>query len=236
MVRLNENWLTEGLIDFEYKKYIILSYISHVQNQFSDKKLYPVLSDVHKHYRNLYLYRMSKNKIKNMFPKEVSGIDTKQFSLLFNDRIEDSELINELDEIVGYGLQVLNGKLIIGNELLKDIIGQINIEPIGISPINKSEGYLLLFFDYSKEVNIYQYAMSPLKGLMDNEIAVRTCFVASESISLVNSLERIKKELLKRKGDLPSPATYAVMSKVHIPYAETFLPVVKKLLVEKLAA
>ena len=42
MKDLDENWLTHGLIDIEYKKYIMMSYIQHVQDRFSDKKLYPV--------------------------------------------------------------------------------------------------------------------------------------------------------------------------------------------------
>jgi hypothetical protein len=236
MVRLNENWLTEGLIDFEYKKYIFLSYLSHVQNQFSDKKLYPVLSDMHNHYHNLSAYRMGKEKIKKMFPREVAGIDPKRYAFVFKEQIRDADLVRELDDIVGYSLQLLNGKLAIGNELLNDILNHITIEPIGISPINKQEGYLLLYFDYAREVNIYRFTISPLKGFQDTNAAVRTSFLARENISIANSLECIKKGLLKANSALPNPATFAAMSKTHIPYQETFLPLAKKLLIEKCAA
>lgn len=33
MKTLNHNWLTEGLIDFEYKKYILLSYLQEVNTK-----------------------------------------------------------------------------------------------------------------------------------------------------------------------------------------------------------
>lgn len=236
MVKLNENWLTEGLIDFEYKKYIVLSYLSYVQDQLSDKKLYPVLSEVHNHYKNLSAYRMGKEKIKELFPKEVTGMDTKRYAFVFKEQIQDDGVLRELDDIVGYSLQLLNGKLSIGKELLNEIINHIVIEPVGVSPINKSEGYLLLYFDYAQEVNIYRFTISPLKGLKDSDAAVRTSFVTRERISIANSLECIKKGLLKTNSALPNPATFAVMSKVHIPYQETFLPVAKKLLVERFAA
>lgn len=236
MVRLDENWLTEGLIDFEYKKYIVLSYLSHVENQFSDKKLYPVLSDMLNHYHHLSAYRMGKEKIKKMFPREIAGIDLKNYAFVFKEQIQDAGEIIELDDIVDYSLQLLNGKLTIGNELLNDILDHVSIEPIGISPINKQEGYLLLYFDFAKEVNIYRFAISPLKGLQDSDAAVRTNFVTRERISIANSLECIKKHLLKANRALPNPATFAVMSKAHIPFRETFLPVAKKLLIEKCAA
>ncbi len=40
MSTLPKNWLTEGLIDFEYKKYILLSYTQQVKGSFKERKLY----------------------------------------------------------------------------------------------------------------------------------------------------------------------------------------------------
>ena len=37
MKKLEKDWLTRGLIDFEYKKYILLSYLQGVQSYFDDK-------------------------------------------------------------------------------------------------------------------------------------------------------------------------------------------------------
>jgi hypothetical protein len=236
MVRLNENWLTEGLIDFEYKKFIFLSYLSHVQDQFSDKKLYPVLSELHIHHQNLTAYRMGKEKIRKKFPRDVTGIDLERLALVFEEQLQDALEINELDAIVDYSLQLLNGKLTIGNELLNNILEHLSIEPIGISPINKQEGYLLLYFDFAQEVNIYRFTISPLKGIQDRNAAIRTSFVTREKISIANSLQGIKMGLVKANRALPNPATFAVMSKLRIPHQETFLPVAKKLLVERFAA
>jgi hypothetical protein len=41
MEKLKENWLTEGLIDFEYKKYVLLAYLKSVKESFSRVELYP---------------------------------------------------------------------------------------------------------------------------------------------------------------------------------------------------
>lgn len=41
MKTLSENWLTDGWIDFEYKKYILLACLQHVGGQFKEVKLDP---------------------------------------------------------------------------------------------------------------------------------------------------------------------------------------------------
>ena len=53
MKKLEKDWLTSGLIDFEYKKYILLAYLQEVKGNFDSNKLYPHLSDLIFHYQNL---------------------------------------------------------------------------------------------------------------------------------------------------------------------------------------
>jgi hypothetical protein len=69
MEKLKENWLTEGLVDFEYKRYILLSYLKHVRESFSKTELYPFLSDLVAHYSNLKTLRENKSLMSESFPK-----------------------------------------------------------------------------------------------------------------------------------------------------------------------
>jgi len=41
MKKLPTNWLTDGLINFEYKKYLLLAYLKSVEEEFESKRLYP---------------------------------------------------------------------------------------------------------------------------------------------------------------------------------------------------
>jgi hypothetical protein len=52
MDKLKDNWLTDGLIDFEYKKYQLLAYFKNVKESFQRVELYPFLGDMIFHYRN----------------------------------------------------------------------------------------------------------------------------------------------------------------------------------------
>ena len=53
MERLKHDWLTEGLMDFEYKKYILLAYLKDIREKFNKSQLYPFLSELIFHYNNL---------------------------------------------------------------------------------------------------------------------------------------------------------------------------------------
>lgn len=232
---LDKNWLTNGLIDFEYKKYVFLSYLAYVKEQFSDKKLYPVLSDIHEHHRQLIKYKEMKNQFGKNFPRKMYGIDLNSRRFLYENLFDESEMINEIDDIVDFSLPFLNEQVAIGLELLEYIMDQINIEPIGISPVNKNEGYLIFLYHHSKEVRIYKYEMSPVLGLTQNE-QIRTYFLESTRISIANPPEQIKKDLLKKYKGLPNPATFSVSTKMEIPYEEAFYPIGKAILGRTLVA
>ena len=53
MGTLSENWLTEDIMDFEYKKYIVLGYLQNVETHFNEQKLYPDFAELIAHYKNL---------------------------------------------------------------------------------------------------------------------------------------------------------------------------------------
>jgi hypothetical protein len=236
MERLGADWLTNGLIDFEYKKYLLLSYMMHVQKEYSDKKLFPVLKDIQDCYDDLYNYKTLKKKIKNDFPKEVSSIDYSRFSLNYVEKVQDSEYLTEIDAIVDFAITKLDEKVTEGQEILDYIKEHIEVEPIGISPLKTDTGYIFLYYHNSSEVDIYTYRLSPVKGLKQHDDEIKTFFLSKSRISFVNSLENIKVSLLKTNRELANPAAFSVLAKVDIPYRETFLPVAKKLLINQLAA
>ena len=72
MEKLEVNWLTEGIIDFEYKKYLLLAYFKTVKESFTRIELYPYLADLVFHYRNLQLIKDNQQLLCESFPKEIS--------------------------------------------------------------------------------------------------------------------------------------------------------------------
>src|SRR5437773_575957 len=97
---LNKNWITEDHIDFEYKKYILLAYLQHVSDNFTENRLYPYLSDLVEHYRNLKSLKDNKDYLYNLFPGRVKSADMEQFKLIYEKMIQDDALMQEIESIL----------------------------------------------------------------------------------------------------------------------------------------
>ena len=65
MNKLSPNWITEKHIDFEYKKYLLLAYLTEVNNHFEKNILYPCFSDVIEHYKNVTSLKQHKKFIED---------------------------------------------------------------------------------------------------------------------------------------------------------------------------
>ena len=102
MKKLSKEWITEGRIDFEYKKYILLAYLQHVSRNFNESRLYPFLSDLIEHYRNLKTLKESKTRAKNELPGSISRIDLENFRLEYEKIYTDDEYLEEIEKIVAH--------------------------------------------------------------------------------------------------------------------------------------
>src|SRR6185295_20370722 len=102
MKQLSETWFAEGYIDFELKKYVLLAYLQEVNKYFGQNKLYPQLADVVFHYSNLVAFRENKKFLQEHFPKKMTGVQLEKLQLLYEQLIEDDELMQELEDIIHF--------------------------------------------------------------------------------------------------------------------------------------
>ena len=102
MKQLSETWFAEGYIDFELKKYTLLAYLQEISKYFHENRLYPQLSDLIFHYNNIIAFRENKKYLQEQFPKKLTGIQIEKLQLLYEQMIQDSELMQELEDIINY--------------------------------------------------------------------------------------------------------------------------------------
>ena len=96
MKSLSETWFADGYIDFELKKYTLLAYLQEVNKYFGEQKLYPQLADVIFHYNNLVAFRENKKFLQEQFPKKLTGIQIQKLQVLYEQMMDDDELMQEL--------------------------------------------------------------------------------------------------------------------------------------------
>ena len=232
MTNLHEDWLTSGLLDFEYKKYLALAYTQGVKQKFAEKKLYPFMSDLVFHFNNLTTIKQNKQLIFENFPKELSRADFEQLKLNYRRIVEDDQLMSTLSDIVNFAIPRFKERMDEGAGLYEYIAERISIEPIGITPLYKDEGYLLLFVNNTRTIYVHQYKITVFTQANESYRAIRTELLEERPWSLVNTFEHIKRQLISRNQKLPNPAAYLALSRSHYPLQETLLPITKRLLVQ----
>ena len=135
METLNKNWLTEGWMDLEYKKYLLLAYLQETAARFDEKKLYPRLSELTEHLRSLKLLKEQKVAISKDFPKEITRLDLENFKVEYKNAFEDDDLIKEMDAIIEFAMPEIERNLGIGKEIYEEVEDKLEIFPIGILPL-----------------------------------------------------------------------------------------------------
>lgn len=236
MNTLKHDWLTEGLIDFEYKKYILLAYLKDIKQRFNQTELYPFMADLVFHYRNLIKVKESKELMYDSFPKSLSKADFTKLQLTYDQIVNDDEVMKQIEEILLFALPRVKETLEEGKELFEFVEENIDMEPVGLTPIYSDEGYLLINQDSSFEVAIYRYQMTLFEHSEEKYRSLNTQYLGSEIKKINKTYENIKIDLIRSYTDLPNPATYAAISKLKFPLESTVLPVAKRMLVRNISA
>ncbi len=235
MEKLNHDWLTEGLIDFEYKKYILLAYLKDVRKQFSRTQLYPFLAEVIFHYNNLRKIREHKELFYDRFPRSISKADFKKLKLSYQKVISDDETIQLLEEIIVYALPHLENAIEEGKEVYEFVRENMEFEHVGLTPIYRDEGYILVNIDARRDVNVYRYSSTFFEGTNENYRGISATHITNDYRDLTRTFAHIKRDLVRRFSDLPNPNTYKVVCKMSFPIPETILPIAKRLVMKALS-
>lgn len=230
MKSLSETWFTEGYIDFELKRYTLLAYLQEVNKYFDQHKLYPQLADLIFHYSNLVSFRENKKFLQEKFPKQLTDINLKQLEILYERMIADDELMEELETIINYSAKEMKSTISSGAEIYESVENSLKIAPVGIIPLETSEGYMFLQ-NASNQTYVYYYRITMFEKHDEKYRGIKTNYISSWQKNFVNTYVTIKSELIRQRRELPNPAVYSVETGLKFPIQETILPIAKRSLV-----
>jgi len=235
MKTLSDNWIVEGWIDFEYKKYMLLAYLKEVEAHFSDAKLYPPLGDLIRHYEKLQGFASQKDSLKQAFPKRITGIDHKNLELKKSSVMKEDEIMKELDDILKFSIPEIKNQIEQGRSIYDLVEKDLEVEPIGLFPIYQKEGYVLFSYEKSNDVFVYSYQVKLFESSSEKFRGITFNFLGKMIKSLSNTYEQIKLDLVKNYKHLPNPATWRVHSIKKVPLEETVVPISKRMLMKMIA-
>jgi hypothetical protein len=236
MKQLSETWFAEGYIDFELKKYTVLAYLQETNKYFNENKLYPRLADLVFHYNNIVAFRENKKYLQEHFPRKLTGMQIEKLQVLYEQMIQDDDLMKELEEIINYSANEMKTTLSNGAEIYEFVEDKLLITPVGIVPLDIQEGYFFLSAGSSAETRVYSYRLSFFEKHDERYRSIKTTYVDQMRRSISNTYENIKYDLIKSKTGLPNPAVYSIETELNFPVDETLLPVAKRSLVKYITA
>lgn len=235
MGTLKVNWLTDGLIDFEYKKYLILGYLKNVKESFDRSELYPDMSDLLFHYKNLKSVRENKQLLYANFPSSISKADFLKLKPNYEKIVEDDHIMREIEDILEFSIPQFNLTIKEGRDIYEFVESNMEIAPIGLSPLYKDEGYFFIDEEYKKELPIFRYQVTVFENSEEVYRGIHVEFIESAEKSLGRTLESVKIDLAKTYKFLPNPATFVIYTKFKFPFEATLIPVAKRMLVKHLS-
>lgn len=235
MDKLKENWLTDGLVDFEYKRYIILAYLSHVKACFGRVELYPFLSDLVFHYTNLKTLRENKSLISESFPKELSQEGLANLEMTYKSLVEDDSLMKELETIISFAIPEFKASLDEGAQIYEYVEANCEISPVGLTSLYANEGYLFIAQPPARDTHVYRYQITIFDQSSEASRGLHMKYLMTTQRSLANSYENIKIQLMREFTELPNPSVYLLLSKFKFPYVETLVPVAKRILIKEIS-
>lgn len=235
MEKLKENWLTDGLIDFEYKKYQLLAYLKTVKESYQRVELYPFLSDLVFHYRNLIALKDAQAMIIESFPKEISLEGLKNLEVTYERIIEDDLIMQEIESIMEFALPQFKSSLDEGSFIYEYVESKCEISPIGLTSLYANEGYLFITQPPEKETHVYRYQTTLFEQSSESMRGIHTRHVLTAQRSISNTYEQMKSSLIRQYAELPNPSVYLVLAKICIPFDQTLMPVAKRLLVKQIS-
>jgi hypothetical protein len=232
MKSLSVNWFIEGSIDFEHKKYLILSYLQDINKHFHKSRLYPDLGDLIFHYNNLLNFKKNKFLMQQAFPQRLTKADIEAVELTYEKMIADNELMQEIEQIISYSIDKIDPAIRVGKEIYDFVESRLDISPVGVVPLIPYYGYFILRNGEDKQNLVYEYQITIFEGKDDKYRGINTQFITDYSANFINTPESIKIQLISHRKHLPNPAVYRVESDILFPLEQTLLPVAKQSLVK----
>lgn len=191
-MRLPLDWILQEPIDMEHKEYVLLDYISKVDKELDEFKLYPTFQELSLHLANL---RSISEKLKRIeLKKEPEEVDDE---ILLNNinHINLTGFTNEnLKEIVKIAKDA-SGRLkdffLIAKSIWSIVFDSVLIiqknKHFKITEENYKKGYL--YFEYGNEKYIYKYIIDKIDPKFDEQKCTFKLLTKGDKIDINSKLE-----------------------------------------------
>ncbi|HLP10505.1 MAG TPA: hypothetical protein VK177_01165 [Flavobacteriales bacterium] len=219
-MQLGSNWFYRPRLDYELKQYEALAFEQYLEVCLQQAILVPPLRELRVQINSVNTFLNEMHAGYYVKQKKIKSVDMQNAQL--NYQVFKDDCLSEVENICSFLLKKINPYKDEFENLHKKAMSEIDVVPVGISPIYCDEGWILLGSATKTDVFFYKHTR-----LLDDDGKgnFQTWFHNSYENSLTFTPVQIKRELIKQHKDFPNPAVYFANSVSTYPVIETYLPV-----------
>lgn len=218
----------EAPLDAEHKHYMLLAFLKETYRNFEQRKLFPSYAELMDHYQTANRILSEQQAFEEEMPKRIKALDPRCMKIEFENTPPLSPSVKTILDILYKSIKTLKNPIQTGQHLFDEVEQSIRIEPVGLLPMNVSEGYMLIPSLEQKNVNIFQYQVSRIREPNESFRIMHTTGIGAYRFSIGNYPEKIKEKLLNERPELPNPAVFWFECSESYPFDSTIFPVSKR--------
>jgi hypothetical protein len=165
-MRLETNWLIQEPIDLEHKQYVMMDYITKVNKDFEDFKLYPSFQELTLHVANTNRVKEHLQYITlNRYPEDIDD-EILLDDLSYNKIASTKQDIKEIIRIADYARDKFSELFLVGKSIWSLLYDNVTIKVVhnGDSISKNKPGSGFFYLIYKDELFIYQYYLRKIKN------------------------------------------------------------------------
>lgn len=221
------SWLTDGPIDYELKRYKMLTILSQMKRELSSYNVWPVIENVEAQLD--YLYRVKYEiEVKDEQSKVAKDIDFINFEIIYETMSSEQSIQNEiLDDVVDDAIVEFGDIYMDARELWRELEGQIRLTWVPSRPPLLNEGYVAVSHE---DVYKVYYFEKPTK--LSNSWR-------KLNLQFIQEIENSEVGLLKFYDSVQNEKETLMFARINlahqgIPHKEAVLPITKSILFNRL--
>lgn len=221
--------------DVEKRQYLILAALKQMKKEFTANKLYPYLKEMIQMRNNLSQIIEMMEKYRNETPKRIKSIDLETRQIEMASVLPEDVNLGNVGNLIEWALPHFDAVITEGVTIFEFVNDNIVIEPVGIVPGYRDEGYLFINNQYYRELQLFRFELSIFHRFDERFRAIKTLYLKTVgNEDMLRPSVDYKIELATEYKELPNPATYEFRTSLDMPFDETLFPIIKRLLLEYL--
>jgi len=189
MIMRLEQWLTEGRMDAEWKRYRLLARLQEADDDFDKEKLFPQLTLLEQDLALLQSFSHAYRNLEEQTPKTLYRFDFKNARTLYqNMPLPVSAEMEHCKEMANYAIPLIQTCVEKGRTLFQHTTQQLQLNRVGLFPLDINSGYLFLQQSSSNLILVYTYLSIKICAIPQGLHYLHVRFICTYRISMMNTI------------------------------------------------